>query len=112
MYKVKVTVIKIITSKELHGDKKPLVDIPPSVGKCVCFEEGQEFIFENPIQAPPPGFCAIAWADMQRDVTLMMFGGHYPWFEKEGACLTSCTDGLNPVIFKIERIGEPLKFEV
>jgi len=104
LYKVKVTVAKILTNKEIFGDNPPLRDIPPSVGKCVCFQEGQEFIISNPIELPPPGFCAIAWADLQRDVILLMFGGSYPWFEKEGTCLTSCSDGINPVIFKLERI--------
>jgi uncharacterized repeat protein (TIGR04076 family) len=33
-----------------------------------------------------------------------MFGGNYPWQEEPGISVTCCTDGLRPVIFKVERI--------
>ncbi len=43
---------------------------------CEVFEEGQEFIVENPVRAPE-GFCAWAWQDIQRWVQTMMLGGDF-----------------------------------
>ena len=34
----------------------------------------------------------------------MMFGGNMPWLKEKGTTITCCTDGLRPVIFKLERM--------
>jgi len=52
----------------------------------------------------PEGFCSWAWADIQRDVIHMGLGGDFPWMKKPGVMISCCTDGLRPVVFKLERI--------
>ena len=102
-YEVKITVLKRTHNKELFGDNPPVpFDEPP---QCDWFETGQEFIV-NKMGECPPGFCPWAFADIQRDIVHLIFGGSYPWIVEEGVALTNCTDGVRPVIFKLERIED------
>ncbi len=72
-------------------------------GRCGAYADGQEFVIEGfPIK--PEGFCDWAWADIHRDVVAVMFGGSYPWIGLAGTAITCCTDGLRPVVFRVERI--------
>ena len=102
MTKVKITVVKNLSNKELFGDNPPLT----FTGTALCdrFEEGQVFISEN--GQSPEGFCAWAFADIQRDITHIRLGGSYPWIQEKGAILSSCTDGARPVIFKLESVKD------
>ncbi len=102
MAKVKVTVIKKMDMTDIFGGEPP-VKINKSMIKSQCerFQVGQEFIMDL---ACPPNFCHWAYADIQRDIVHVLMGGDYPWFEEKGAAISCCTDGLRPVIFKIERI--------
>jgi uncharacterized repeat protein (TIGR04076 family) len=34
-----------------------------------------------------------------------MFGGSQPWVKGDGMAITCCTDGLMPVVFKVERLS-------
>jgi uncharacterized repeat protein (TIGR04076 family) len=54
--------------------------------------------------AMPPSFCSWAWGDIQRDVAHLAMGGDFPWMRQRGTMITCCTDGLRPVVFKLERI--------
>ena len=83
--------------------------------KC-WLKEGQVFEVDGGSDFPKPscsedsehaGFCSWAWRDIQRDVTLLRYGGDAPWMRRKGTMISSCTDGRKPVIFLIERIGEP-----
>jgi uncharacterized repeat protein (TIGR04076 family) len=49
-------------------------------------------------------FCSWAWADIQRDVVHLALGGDFPWIKEKGIGISCCTDGLRPVIFKLERL--------
>ncbi len=69
---------------------------------CSTFEEGQQFVSEH--GEKPDGFCSWAWADIQRDVTNVRFGGARDWLKHRGTWLSSCTEGLKPVIFLLERM--------
>ena len=102
MAKVKITVVKKVHNKDLFGDKPPIpFNMAP---ECNKVELGQEFISES--GECPQGFCSWAFADIQRDITHLRFGGDYPSMEEKGTCLSCCTDGVRPVIFKLERIEE------
>jgi uncharacterized repeat protein (TIGR04076 family) len=70
---------------------------------CHLVYVGQEFIVDDPTVAPE-GFCAWAWGDLQKDVNTILFGGNYPHIKQPGIAIVSCSDGLMPVIFKIERL--------
>lgn len=100
MHKVKIMVIKKSLFPELaevygHPDRSPL---PP----CQRFEVGQVFYSTGPGDIPE-AFCGWAYADIQRDIAAVMMGGSMPWMKEEGVQIACCTDGLRPVVFKIER---------
>ena len=107
-HKVKISVMKVVEPETLFGDKVPLntENGKPHV-KCPIHQVGQEyFITHN--YAKPEGFCAGAWQDIRETVSVLHLGGtFYPWLE-ENEMIKCCTDGIRPVIFKIERL-EPLE---
>ena len=69
---------------------------------CTRVNAGQVFVARD--MQMPEGFCSWAWADIQRDVSHLALGGDYPWMKQKGTALACCTDGLRPVIFKLERV--------
>ena len=95
---VKITVMKNLKSEELFDQfaEAGVDDV------CQRVKVGDEFVVQNLIM--PEGFCSWAWADIQRDVVHLSLGGDFPWIKKEGTILSCCTDGLRPVVFKLERI--------
>ena len=114
MAKVKITVVKKLSCKDLYGENPPAnikEDLSP---ECRRFTVGQEFMIDSEKRAPdpsswencPPNFCGWAFADIQRDIAHVLFGGSYPWMKDRGVVISCCTDGLRPVIFKIERIED------
>lgn len=98
----KITVLKKIINKELV-DEYCSLDLPDNCAGCPHFKIGDEYIVEYHNQVPL-GFCAWAWADIQKDVLTIMFDGSFPWINKKGMTITCCTDGLMPVIFKVEKM--------
>jgi uncharacterized repeat protein (TIGR04076 family) len=103
MSKVKITVVKKLNGKDMFGDKLPAQPSDPYVPECPRLEEGQEFVTDF---VCPPGFCGVAFADMQKEIEHLIFGGSYPWFKDKGVTLSCCNDGLRPVIFKLERVED------
>ena len=60
-------------------------------------EVGDEFIYEGSAKMPE-GFCPWAWIDIYRSVSAMSSGSSCkPW---------NNTDGIRPVVFNVEAIGE------
>lgn len=102
MAKVKITVVKKLSNQDVFSGNSP-VDFTFSP-VCERLEEGQEFISDE--GSCPPGFCPWAFADIQRDITHLRLGGNYPWVKQKGTKVSCCTDGLRPVIFKLERIED------
>ena len=72
-------------------------------GPCAHFEEGQEFTLTH-WDGPPEGFCTWAWADIHKEIMLMLGGGSHPAFKSPNVAIACCSDGMKPVVFKIERI--------
>lgn len=101
MSKCKITVVKRTVNQDLIDEY--LSDDRKNFGLCQAYDDGQEFIIES-FPLKPDGFCDWAWADIHRDVVAVMFGGSYSWINQPGTAITCCTDGLRPVIFKVERI--------
>ena len=103
-HKVKITVLKAIEPELIYGDKVPIHNETwePHV-RCPVHKEGQEyFVYHN--YDKPEGFCPGAWSDIRETVSVLHIGGtYYPWL-KENEMIKCCTDGLRPVIFKIERL--------
>ena len=101
--KVKITVIKKLGRKDVFGDQLP-TEVAEGVEEvCNVIKEGQEFVVQEDGKMPE-GFCTWAWHDIYPEIMTLRFGGNFPWITKEGMIYSSCTDGLRPVIFKLERI--------
>lgn len=102
MSNCKITVVKRTINQDLIDEY--IHDSRKNIGLCSAFEDGQEFVIED-FPSKPDGFCDWAWATIHKDVVAVMFGGTYPWLKQPGTAITCCTDGLRPVIFRVERTG-------
>ena len=102
MPECRITVLKRAFFKEL-ADEYCGWD---TVGPCEQFTEGQEFVVER--DGPcPDGFCDWAWNDINKVLVALMAGGSFEMWMKDGNTnITCCTDGIRPVVFKLERIGD------
>ena len=99
MANVKITVLNKLKTDEI------IDEYAVETNKLICSRIGpigKEYITAG-IDIPKD-FCSWAWADIHRDVMHLVFGGDFPWMKQKGTVITCCTDGLKPVIFKIERI--------
>jgi uncharacterized repeat protein (TIGR04076 family) len=101
MAKCRITVLRTMLNQDIIDQ---YTEPELNLGVCSRLKEGQKFIVEHPL-AQPEGFCDWAWTDIKRDVTVVAFGGNFPWLKNEGTMITSCTDGLRPVVFLLERIA-------
>jgi len=102
--KCRITVIKRTFNKDLCNEFCSL-NLPENFTGCPKLKEGQMFVVEGHNNVPE-NFCSWAWADIQKDVIGVMFGAKYPWMKQEGINISCCSDGLMPVVFKIEKIEE------
>lgn len=99
----RITVLKRTVNHDLKGYWQ---DDP---APCPCFTEGQTFVagFEK-----PAGFCDWAWNDLLRFTTALLTGGNFSSGIFDGVMtddrtmIACCTDGMRPVVFKLERIDE------
>jgi len=103
MAKVKITVAKKLSNKDMFGDNPPAECT--NEPECAEVELGQEFIIRAALECPP-GLCSWAFADIQREIAHLFLGINYPWMKEKGVILSCCTDGCRPVIFKLERIED------
>jgi len=95
---VKITVLKKLETGDIFEEYAA----EEAQSTCDAVRLGDEFI--SKAMGIPEGFCSWAWADIQRDVVHLALGGEFPWMKKEGTMISCCTDGLRPVLFKLERI--------
>jgi len=99
--RLKITVLKKLSSSDIFKGKLP---VNPKYGPvCDRLEEGREFIVEDS-GAMPEGFCPWAWDSMTREITHLQMNGDFPWYEETGVAISCCTDGIRPVIFKLQRL--------
>lgn len=103
MTQVKITVLKRTLFPEI-------ADAYRTGGKELCelFTEGQEFIAEDIFPyGPPADFCPFAWNDIYKFFMALKQEGSFSHDMKdEKTVIACCTDGVRPVIFKLERIDE------
>jgi len=99
--KIRITVIR----RKLNPDLVEAYGSPElkerGLSQCQTFEDGQVFEIEGSLVCPE-GFCSWAWADLQRDFAMMLFGP--PAFWRTEPFFVCCTDGFRPVVFKIEHV--------
>ncbi|UCG37015.1 MAG: TIGR04076 family protein [Candidatus Bathyarchaeota archaeon] len=98
---VRITVLRKLASKEIFGGKPPLGQ---TIEACPVFKVGQQFVVDEGGEMPR-GFCHWAWNDLYKVVTALRYGANWETGAKEKGAPTvhCCTDGLRPVIFKLER---------
>jgi uncharacterized repeat protein (TIGR04076 family) len=101
MVKIKITVVRKMKTEEIFGNNAPKTS-GDFTSSCWRFEEGAVFISED--GKMPEGFCPWAFVDIHRCLTHLRFDGEFPWMKEKGIIYLSCTDGLRPVIFKLERL--------
>ena len=102
MASVRITVVKKLNTEDMFGNNPPIGS--NSTPECDKLELGQEFICEE--GRCPAGLCSWAFADIQRDITHLRLGGDFYWIKNKGSMVSSCTDGLRPVIFRLERLED------
>jgi len=95
---VKITVAKKLQTHEVFKEYAD-AQMQPT---CTVVKEGKEYVSKG--MSMPEGFCSWAWADIQRDVIHLALGGDFPWMKEKGVMISCCTDGLRPVVFKLERL--------
>ena len=101
MQKCKITVLKTTFDEELA--QKYAVD---GFGPCPLHKEGDVFITDH---NKPEALCTQAWNCIHHFVFALSLGADYffwGWNKEKGVAITSCNDGMRPVIFKIERMEE------
>jgi uncharacterized repeat protein (TIGR04076 family) len=103
MKKVKITVLRKLFYRDLA---ETYLTEGTKVGACPILNEGEEYIFTG--QAiMPQGFCQWAWIDIYKSVNALSAGATFtPWNNKDSMQIYCCTDGIRPVIFKIEALDE------
>ncbi len=92
MEKVKITVVKKVHNKDMFGDDPPVGFTANPI--CDRLEVGQEFISDR--GACPEGFCAWAFADIQRDIIHLRLGGDFPWIKEKGTKASDYQEIINP----------------
>ncbi|MBK5112145.1 MAG: TIGR04076 family protein [Candidatus Heimdallarchaeota archaeon] len=100
--KIKITVLKKFSSKDVLGHYFKFPS-GTEMKDCTIVEVGQEFIVEDELTMPE-GFCRWAWVDIYRDVAILTMGGDFDG--TTGLKYSACSDGLKPVVFKLDRIEE------
>jgi uncharacterized repeat protein (TIGR04076 family) len=76
-------------------------------GPCPYYTEGQEFVIKNLGERPPDFFCDWAWNDLYKFILVMMTGGDFgAWMQDGNTFIACCTDGIKPVIFRLQRLEE------
>lgn len=99
--KLKITVLRTLDPEKLF-DPLP-VTLKQPLGPCEIFTEGQEIFVDETLKMPE-GFCETAWRNFNHNIRVLGYDGELPFFMETNLAINSCTDGMRPVIFKIERI--------
>lgn len=101
MYKVKITVMKIVNHHDLMEKYEN-----PIVNAC-NMKIGQVFIANGYVK--PDGFCESAWETVAPFVMTLSCGGqdiYNGWMKNKKSAMISCNDGFRPVSFYLETLDE------
>ena len=103
MAKLKITVLERTFNPEIaeaYGSEA--FKQGSGFGPCPNFEEGQMFVLDG--LSKPERFCNWAWADIHGAVRTVAFGGEHHFMKTPGSAIVCCTDGMKPVVFRLERV--------
>jgi uncharacterized repeat protein (TIGR04076 family) len=71
-------------------------------GTCAAGHKvGDEFTIG---EKTPPGLCAWAFHSLFPFVSVLQFGGSFPWEEDPDKTTVACPDAGNPVVFELRRL--------
>ncbi|MHA1995831.1 MAG: TIGR04076 family protein [Candidatus Hodarchaeales archaeon] len=99
---IKITVFKKVEPEYVFGHEVT-TDSGGVITSCPIFEEGNEFITEG-LNIPEGFTCTSAWSAIFRSLSILFWGGDFDGFLGPGLTYTSCSDGVRPVVFKLERL--------
>lgn len=102
MPECKITVLKTMSNQDLAEEYCQPGDTPRV---CPRFTEGQEFMVAYGSQ-PDESFCDWAWNDIHKVYLTLIKGGSTPSMKNSNVMIACCTDGIQPVIFRLERISD------
>lgn len=107
MSRVRITVVEHVVHTELQRQHLNRDQFPEAVGTCPRMQLGKTFIVEGVHPVKPDDFeCWDAWIDLQRFLVAVQHGGSFPWMRQPGTAIVSCSDGMRPVSFRIERLDD------
>lgn len=99
----RISVLKCLYHQELAEEYRR-ADIHQ--GPCPYYQEGQEFTVQHLGERPEGFFCDWAWNDIHKILFSLQLGGDFSnWMKKGNTFIACCTDGIKPVVFKIERLN-------
>lgn len=75
-----------------------------SVGPCPILKEGDRFLYEGGA-VMPVGFCPWAWITIYHNVSAMAGRRENTWY-KPNVSIECCTDGIRPVVFRVEAVED------
>ena len=105
MKRVKITVLRREFYPELADE---YLSEGRGVGPCPILNAGDVFFYDGGAEMPQ-GFCPWAWIDIYRGVSSLCAGAtNTPWNKRDGESVWCCTDGIRPVVFRLEA-AEPLE---
>ena len=98
----KITVLKTNYFEDLAEEyRRPDVH----QGPCPFFKVGDEFIVNYLTEKSADFNCDWAWHDIHKILMTLMTNGDFgTWMKNKNNFITCCTDGVKPVVFKIERL--------
>jgi uncharacterized repeat protein (TIGR04076 family) len=99
-HKLRITVLRRLGPSDIF-DQMP-VSRREWMIPCSLYKDGQEFLLKGP--SIPEGFCPSAWRAIYHNVRTLGYGGELPFHDEGNVAVNCCTDGLRPVVFKIERL--------
>lgn len=93
--------------KEFYGDlAEEYLTEGVQTGSCALLNVGDTFLFEGSAKMPE-GFCPWAWIDIYQSVNAISSGSTFtPWNRRDGETIVCCTDGVRPVVFKVEAVED------
>lgn len=103
MAKCKITILKKTLHKELAEEY-----CQGDVQECNRCTVGEEYIADS-IKEPEGFPCSGAWASFSNLLFVLLQGGNFGpsswnWMKNDDTMITCCSDGVRPVLFKLERI--------
>lgn len=103
MNRVRITVLKT----EFYPDlAEAYLAEGAAAGACPLQRAGDAFTYAGGAEKPE-GLCPWAWIDLYGAISALYAGGdENAWYRDGGTRILCCTDGVRPVVYKLELIRE------